>query len=266
MSICVGLLSAVLWWAGGRGRQVAARPSGEPPRIDWSGADEGRSEGGVGGFGRAAVLLAAAWLGGPLIATAEDRAPLVAPLPDMVGGEATDVGTRRAGVESSPRSAMAAKPNPASGAPQVLQALPLEAPAAAAEAAAGTPASPAAAAGRLTDWKLLAVMALALGAVGVAAAWNRRRSTPLPPDVFEVLGEGTLGGPHAVRIVRFGPKTLLVSVSSAGCQTLAELTDPQATACIAAACRGTHAPLRPGPAARHGAPQRVPAVAAGEAA
>jgi hypothetical protein len=41
-----------------------------------------------------------------------------------------------------------------------------------------------------------------------------------------------------VRIVRFGPRTLLVGISSAGCQTLAELTDPQATDAIVTACRG----------------------------
>lgn len=63
--------------------------------------------------------------------------------------------------------------------------------------------------------------------------------------MFDVLGEASLGGPHSVRIVRFGPKTLLVGVSASGCQTLAELTDPQATACIAAACRGVQPPLRP---------------------
>jgi flagellar biosynthetic protein FliP len=45
--------------------------------------------------------------------------------------------------------------------------------------------------------------------------------------------------------VRFGPKTLLVAVSAGGCHTLAELADPQATACIASACRGVHPPIRP---------------------
>ena len=77
------------------------------------------------------------------------------------------------------------------------------------------------------------------------------------------------GANNAVRVVRFGPKTLLVGVSAAGCQTLAELTDPQATACIAAACRGVHPPLRPAVSPRSVAVQS-PAVTAsrtgGEAA
>jgi len=96
----------------------------------------------------------------------------------------------------------------------------------------------------LADWRVLVAIAAAFGVLASLRFLPRRRSMPLPPDVFEVLGSATLGGPHAVRIVRFGPKTLLVSVSASGCTTLAELTDPQATACIAAACRGVEKPLR----------------------
>ena len=88
-----------------------------------------------------------------------------------------------------------------------------------------------------------------LGAAGVALVVfrmaGRRRAASLPPDVFDVLGTASLGGAHAVRIVRFGPKTLLVGVSAGGCQTLAELSDSQATACIVAACRGAHPPHAP---------------------
>jgi flagellar biogenesis protein FliO len=115
----------------------------------------------------------------------------------------------------------------------------------------------------------LAVIGAAFAVVAAATAFNRRRATVLPPDVFEVLGEGSLGGQHAVRIVRFGPKTLLVGVSAAGCQTLAELTDPQATACIAAACRGVYPPIRPSAAPRSLAPtaqSSIKASASGEAA
>ena len=112
--------------------------------------------------------------------------------------------------------------------------------------------------GRLSDWKLLAVMVASLAAVAAVTMLSKRRVATLPPDVFEVLGEASLGGQHAVRIVRFGPKTLLVGVSAAGCHPLAELSDPQATACIAAACRGVHPPIRPQPQ-RAGMPQRSPA-------
>ncbi|MFM7138624.1 MAG: flagellar biosynthetic protein FliO [Planctomycetota bacterium] len=64
-----------------------------------------------------------------------------------------------------------------------------------------------------------------------------RRVKTLPPEVFELLGEASLGGQQAARVVRFGPRTLLIGVSSAGCQTLAQIDDPQATERIAAACR-----------------------------
>ena len=97
----------------------------------------------------------------------------------------------------------------------------------------------------MIDWKVLGVLAAAFAAVVVLRMASRKREPTLPPDVFDVLGTASLGGNNSVRIVRFGPKTLQVSVSAGGCQTLSELSDPQATACIAAACRGTHPPLRP---------------------
>ena len=101
----------------------------------------------------------------------------------------------------------------------------------------------------LLDWKAIAFVAT----VGLAALLLRRfaprAASTLPPDVFAVLGEASLGGQQMVRVVRFGPKTLLVSVTPTGCHTLAELGDPEATACIAAACRaglGRPAPSRSG--------------------
>lgn len=97
----------------------------------------------------------------------------------------------------------------------------------------------------LVDWKILGLLAAGFAAVVALRLFGKRREPTLPPDVFDVLGTASLGGPHSVRIVRFGPKTLLVSVSASGCQTLSELSDPQATACIAAACRGVQPPLRP---------------------
>jgi flagellar biogenesis protein FliO len=119
------------------------------------------------------------------------------------------------------------------------------------------------------NWKLLAAMGAAFAVLACYRAVSGRRTVALPPDVFEVLGEAAIGGQHSVRVVRFGPRTLLVGVSAAGCQTLAELTDPQATACIAAACRGVHPPIRPAVAPRSVAVQS-PAVTAirtgGEAA
>lgn len=99
-------------------------------------------------------------------------------------------------------------------------------------------ASRAAAPRPLPDWRLLAALCAAFAVLAGYRLVASRRVVPLPADVFEVLGEAPLGGQHAVRIVRFGPRTLLLGVSSAGCQTLAELSDPQATEAIVAACRG----------------------------
>jgi flagellar biosynthetic protein FliP len=95
------------------------------------------------------------------------------------------------------------------------------------------------------DWRTALLLAVVTAGLVAVRRFAMPRTAMLPPDVFEVLGTSSLGGPHPVRVVRFGPKTLLVSVSSGGCQTLSEITDPEATECIARACRGQHPPLRP---------------------
>jgi type III secretory pathway lipoprotein EscJ/flagellar biogenesis protein FliO len=306
-SICVGLLAGFLWWAGGR-RQSSSlglppRHGMQQPRIDWSGVGDrdadgisagggsgyqaggsGNQTGGGFGIGRAAaLLLGLCACAGPAQAAGPESSAAVAPLPETILNE-----TQFSGDQSQPGSLQAVTATVGTPAatstlgtqprrvatglgggnvPQVLPALPLSSRSdgAAADLAAGSPGR----SGQLTDWKLLAAIAAAFAVVAVATAFNRRRTTVLPPDVFEVLGEGSLGGQHAVRIVRFGPKTLLVGVSAAGCQTLAELSDPQATACIAAACRGVHPPIRPPASSRSTATQSQPSTTArtgGEAA
>lgn len=98
----------------------------------------------------------------------------------------------------------------------------------------------------LPEWRVLGAIAAAfvvLAAVRVRAGRGRAR---LPADVFEVLGEAALGAGQSVRIVRFGPKTLLVGVTSTGSRTLAEIVDPQATDCIVNACRGSRVATRSG--------------------
>jgi type III secretory pathway lipoprotein EscJ len=239
-SVSVGLLAGLLWLLGGRSdRGPVPRAAGDrfpQPRIDWSaqadaGADGSRA---TDGIGRAAVLL----LGLTLCGTAAQAAgpDPVAPLPDAVLAEASTSGGDPA--TPSGRTTVSRTDRPTNRIPEVLPALPLDTTTApAAEPSAGTR--------QFGDWKLLAVIVAAFTAVAAASRFSRRRAAVLPPDVFEVLGEAPLTGPHAVRIVRFGPKTLLIGVSAGGCHTLAELSDPQATACIAAACRGSHPPLRP---------------------
>ena len=263
-SICVGLLAGFLWWAGGRrdpslvGR--LPRQGLQQPRIDWSGAGETHATDAAAsgalpgqsssrfGIGRAAALiLAVCACGAPVRAAGLDATAAVAPLPEAFLSEAQSPNDRPQTVSlqtALPSSvAPARQPTIGAGVPQVLPALPLNSHgnAAAADLATGLTGA-AARSGQLSDWK--GAIAAAFAVLAAATAFNRRRASVLPPDVFEVLGEGSLGGQHAVRIVRFGPKTLLVGVSAAGCQTLAELTDPQATACIAAACRGVHPPIR----------------------
>jgi flagellar biogenesis protein FliO len=94
---------------------------------------------------------------------------------------------------------------------------------------------------------VLAAIAAAFALVAMFRLTSLRRTRSLPPEVFELLGEASLGGQQTARVVRFGPRTLLIGVSSAGCQTLAELADAQATDSIAAACRKAQAAGRGGP-------------------
>ena len=302
-SICVGLLAGFLWWAGGRRHPasigLSPRQRMQQPRIDWSEvgdphASESAASGiaspqAAGGFGigrAAAVLLGLCACAAPVQAGPPDSAAAVAPMPETILSEtpasasqpqhaslqtASPTGDTHAAASTAGSPARRAEAPLAVGTiPQVLPALPL---AARGDASAADATSGAAGDGnhsvQRSDWKLLAAIVAAFAVVAAATAFNRRRTTVLPPDVFEVLGEGSLGGQHAVRIVRFGPKTLLVGVSAAGCQTLAELTDPQATACIAAACRGIHPPIRPAASPRTIMPRSQPSTAArtgGEAA
>jgi flagellar biogenesis protein FliO len=99
----------------------------------------------------------------------------------------------------------------------------------------------------LGDWTPLLAVAAAFALVAAFRFTSLRRAKSLPPDVFELLGEASLGGQQTARVVRFGPRTLLIGVSSAGCQTLAEIDDPQATERIAIACRSDPASPRTPP-------------------
>lgn len=133
-------------------------------------------------------------------------------------------------------------------------------------AAAASQADEATGLGQLPfDWQAWAVVLLAGAGMLGLRFYGRQRSQPLPPDVFELLGEATLGGGQPVRIIRFGPKTLLVTTGSGGLRTLAELDDPLATEWVAAACRGdrtlraVHAPTG---SARNDASRFTPATPA----
>ena len=111
----------------------------------------------------------------------------------------------------------------------------------------------------LGDWTVLLAIAAAFVLVAAFRITSLRRTKSLPPDVFELLGEASLGGQQAVRVVRFGPRTLLIGVSPSGCQTLAELDDPQATERIATACRSDVASARAVPRLPRVSPPAKPA-------
>jgi flagellar biogenesis protein FliO len=126
------------------------------------------------------------------------------------------------------------------------------------------PLGPAAAPLRpVADWSVLAAILGAFGVLAIFRFRSARRERGLPVDVFEVLGSGSLGGQHGVRVVRFGPRTLLVGVSSTGSQTLAEIDDQAVTDRIVAACLARTPARVQTPVRRSGS---RPATAAGEVA
>lgn len=111
------------------------------------------------------------------------------------------------------------------------------------------------------DLRITAFLGALLAAV-LFLKWNGRRTMHRPPaEVFAVLGEASLGGQHVARIVRFGPKTILVGVSGATCTTLAEIDDPGATEAITAACLPTAAAGSAAAPTRLGLPLRARAAA-----
>jgi hypothetical protein len=88
----------------------------------------------------------------------------------------------------------------------------------------------------VADWSVLAAIGGAFAVLVIFRLRSARRDGGLPSEVFTVLGAGSLSGQHGVRVVRFGPRTLLVGISAAGSHTLAEIEDPAVTERIVAAC------------------------------
>jgi len=73
-------------------------------------------------------------------------------------------------------------------------------------------------------------------------AWCSRRFAPagsaqLPKEVVELLGRSSLGSRQHVQLVRIGNKLLLVAQTTAGVETLTEITDPVEVERLAALCR-----------------------------
>lgn len=98
---------------------------------------------------------------------------------------------------------------------------------------------------------VLASLGTAIGSLAVvlalfgAGAWALRRAMPagpasLPHEVAEVLGRCPLGGRHQGHLLRCGNKIVLVYFSTAGAETLTEITDPVEVDRLAGICRAAH--------------------------
>lgn len=88
---------------------------------------------------------------------------------------------------------------------------------------------------------MLGSLAVVLG-LFLAAAWMLRRGMPqsaqrLPNDVVEMLGRAPLAGRQQLQLIRCGNKLLLVAVSTAGVETLTEITEPAEVDRLAGLCR-----------------------------
>jgi flagellar biogenesis protein FliO len=86
----------------------------------------------------------------------------------------------------------------------------------------------------------LAGLAFVLG-LFLLFAWLLKRSlpksaAPLPTEVVEVLGRVPLAARNFAHLVRLGNKLVLVSISSAGIETLSEITDPAEVDRLAGIC------------------------------
>ncbi|MCA9249007.1 MAG: flagellar biosynthetic protein FliO [Planctomycetales bacterium] len=91
---------------------------------------------------------------------------------------------------------------------------------------------------------VVGALCLVLGAFFLVA-WLVRKSMPaaaatLPADVAEPLGRILLAPRHYAHLIRLGNKLLLVSLSQAGAETLAEVTDPVEVDRLSGICRQTH--------------------------
>jgi flagellar biogenesis protein FliO len=87
-------------------------------------------------------------------------------------------------------------------------------------------------------------LALVLG-LFLLVAWLLRRASPkgltaLPSEVVEVLGRAPLPGRQQVHLIRLGHKLVLICVSTAGAEPLAEVTDPHEVDRLAGLCREAH--------------------------
>lgn len=100
---------------------------------------------------------------------------------------------------------------------------------------------PAAPSPSTTIGTVVSSLAIVLG-LFLALVWCSRRfapagTTPLPKEAVELLGRAPLAGRQTMQLVRVGNRLLLVALSSAGAQTLTEITDPVEVEHLAGLCQ-----------------------------
>ncbi len=109
---------------------------------------------------------------------------------------------------------------------------------------AGRPAGDRAASGLPSVVTVASSLAIVLG-VFLLLAWGMRRAAPagtlaLPGEVFEVLGSASMASRQQAHLLRCGRKLVLVSVTTAGAETITEITDPEEVDRLAGLCRQAH--------------------------
>ena len=132
----------------------------------------------------------------------------------------------------------ASKPSPL-GAPGALPPIPLELGSRSKQAG---PAGQAAAPGGLSSILTVGSSLTLVLSLFLIVAWLMRRAAPggsalLPGEVVELLGRAALAGRTQIHLLRVGNKLLLLSISTAGVETLTEITDPDEVNRLAGLCR-----------------------------
>ncbi len=84
---------------------------------------------------------------------------------------------------------------------------------------------------------LAIVLGLFFGVVWLARRTMPKASQSLPKEVLEILGRAPLTARQTVQLVRVGSRLLLLSVTSEGARTLAEISDPQEVEHLAGLCQ-----------------------------
>lgn len=199
-------LAGLLWWRGGRPH----RPADNDTMIDWTqhaprGQPKTSGSGGLGTAPRAAAVILVLILACSATSRADEP-------PAVLGPPILDA------------PVLLAEPS---------DATPAE------DRGGETTAATGFAGAEASGYQVTAAVTMAAAVLALAAlSWfGKKPPAAVPRDVFEVLGSGQLDRGQRVAVVRFGPKTLLVSVGSSGCSTLSEIDDPKATDTIAHACR-----------------------------